>query len=93
MPAFPFTRGEWYGKAPPRGNDADDAALMTASRRKLLGTVLLIALVVAYPLAAMMVYVSAVPAAPWWGAILYALIAGLGWALPAAMIIRWMARP
>ena len=71
----------------------DDAAKMTSSRRKLLGTLLLIGLIVAYPIAAMLVYVSVLPGAPWWGAILYALVAGLGWALPAAAIIRWMARP
>jgi hypothetical protein len=70
-----------------------DAAAMTSSTRKFYGTLLLLALLVVYPLAAMMVFVSFLGAAPWWGAILYALVAGMLWALPAAMIIRWMARP
>ena len=66
---------------------------MTQSRRKLIGTLLLLVLLVAYPIAGMLVFVSFLAGAPWWGAILYALLAGLGWALPAAVIIRWMARP
>lgn len=66
---------------------------MTQSTRKLIGTVLLLVLLVAYPLAGMWVYVTFLGAAPWWGAILYALVAGLGWALPAGAVIRWMARP
>lgn len=63
---------------------------MTQSTRKLVGTVVLIALVVAYPLLAMTIYASWLGGAPWWIAIGYAVGAGLLWALPAGLVIRWM---
>jgi hypothetical protein len=66
---------------------------MTQNSRKLAGTALMMLLLVGYPLIGMLVYVSFLEAAPWWGAILYALVVGLAWAIPAAAIIRWMARP
>lgn len=66
---------------------------MNQSQRKLVGTLALIVLVVAYPLAGMVLYVTYLAGSPWWGAILYAMVAGLGWALPAMAVIRWMARP
>jgi hypothetical protein len=66
---------------------------LTQSNRKLAGTVLMLLLLIGYPLIGMLVYVSFLGAAPWWGAILYALVVGLAWAIPAAAIIRWMARP
>lgn len=65
---------------------------MTQSSRKLAGTVLIIVLLAVYPLAAMQVYASWLAAAPWWIAVGYAMVAGLLWALPAGIIIRWMAR-
>ena len=53
----------------------------------------MLALLIVYPLAGMVLFVSFLGATPWWGAILYALVGGLLWAIPAAIIIRWMARP
>jgi hypothetical protein len=66
---------------------------MTQSQRKLIGTVMMLVLLIAYPLLGMLGYVTWFVDAPWWGAVLYALIVGLGWALPAMAIIRWMVRP
>ncbi len=71
----------------------NDAAAMTSSTRKLYGTLLMLALLIVYPIIGMLVFVTFLEGAPWWVAILYAALAGLLWAVPAAIIIRWMARP
>jgi hypothetical protein len=65
---------------------------MTQSTRKLIGTVGLIVLLVAYPLAAMEIYSRWLADMPWWAAIGYAIVAGLLWAVPAGYVIRWMAK-
>jgi RsiW-degrading membrane proteinase PrsW (M82 family) len=66
---------------------------LTARTRKLIGTLLLIPVTLAYMVAAGAIYASFLGAAPWWVLILYFAIAGLGWFFPAAWIVRWMARP
>ncbi len=66
---------------------------MSQSTRKLLGTIALIVVTIVYPLAMMEVWARLLAGQPWWVAIGYALVAGLGWVLPAGLIIRWMARP
>lgn len=66
---------------------------MTTSTRKLIGTLMMIALVIVYPLAGMVAWATWFTGAVWWIAIGYALVVGLGWAIPAAIIIRWMVRP
>jgi hypothetical protein len=65
---------------------------MTQSVRKLVGTLLMLVLLVIYPLVAMAVYAGYLSGAPWWIAVGYALVVGLFWAVPAAMVIRWMSR-
>ena len=66
---------------------------MKIRQRKLLGTVALFVLVIAWSLLAM-----AFAQAPWIAAskiiqFAYYVAAGLGWVLPAMPIIAWMARP
>jgi Protein of unknown function (DUF2842) len=66
---------------------------MKIRQRKLLGTVVLLALVVVWSLLAM-----ALAQAPWIAAsrlvqFAYYLTAGLGWVLPAMPLISWMSRP
>jgi hypothetical protein len=61
--------------------------------RKLIGAVALLALVILWALLAM----AFAQALPIWGnpaaEILYYVVAGLGWTLPAMPLISWMSRP
>ena len=66
---------------------------MTQRTRKLLGTIGLIVLTIAYPLAVMQVYSTNLMGLPWWGAVLVLCVAGLLWFVPASWLIRWMSRP
>jgi hypothetical protein len=61
--------------------------------RKLIGAVALIVLVVTWALLAMAL--AQLPAIKANGLIevLYYVIAGLGWVLPAMPLVRWMSRP
>lgn len=61
--------------------------------RKLIGTVLIIILVILYALIATTVASALLGASPWWVHLLYFLLTGLLWILPAMLIIRWMERP
>jgi hypothetical protein len=61
--------------------------------RKLIGTVALIALVVSWALLAMAI--AQLPAIKANGLIevIYYVVAGLGWVLPAMPLVKWMSRP
>jgi len=61
--------------------------------RKLVGTVLMIALVVGWALLWMAIAQGRVQDAGRGWQMLYYVIAGLGWIVPAALLIRWMERP
>ncbi len=61
--------------------------------RKLIGAVLLIALVVVWSLTAMALAQLPVIKANKFVEAIYFVIAGLGWVLPAMPLIRWMSRP
>jgi hypothetical protein len=63
------------------------------SARKLWGTVAILVLLVAYPLAVMEIYASHFMALPWWGALVVLAIAGIFWFWPASILIRWMSKP
>jgi len=60
--------------------------------RKLIGTIVLLALVMVWALVAMAVAPSALQSSRLVQA-LYYVIAGLGWVLPAMPLISWMSRP
>jgi hypothetical protein len=66
---------------------------MPIRRRKLIGAVVLIALVVSWSLIAMALAQLPVIKANKLGETIYYVIAGLGWVLPAMPLIRWMSRP
>lgn len=66
---------------------------MTQSQRKLAGSLLLTASIVAWAVLATGIYLVALVQAPWWVQVIYFAIAGLGWLWPAMVLIRWMARP
>ena len=61
--------------------------------RKLIGTIALIALVVTWALVAMAL--AQAPAIKTNGVVevIYYVVAGLGWVLPAMPLIAWMSRP
>jgi hypothetical protein len=61
--------------------------------RKLIGTVLLLALVTAWALLAMAFAQFALRAESGLVMLLYYVIVGLGWVLPAMPLVAWMARP
>ena len=61
--------------------------------KKLIGTFLIVALVVIYALVATTVASYRLAESPWWVHLLYFLISGLIWIVPAMFIIRWMERP
>ena len=67
--------------------------IMPPRIRKLIGTLLLIALVVLYALIATTVASYRLAESPWWVHLIYFLVTGLLWILPAMWIIHWMEKP
>ncbi|MEM6463605.1 MAG: DUF2842 domain-containing protein [Pseudomonadota bacterium] len=61
--------------------------------RKLIGTILLVVLVVVYALAATTFATYRLAQSPWWIHMLYFMLSGVIWVLPAMVLIRWMAKP
>jgi Protein of unknown function (DUF2842) len=66
---------------------------MPTRLRKLLGAIMLIVLVVAWALLAMAFAQSTVVKANGTVEVIYYVVAGLGWVLPAMPLIRWMSWP
>jgi hypothetical protein len=66
---------------------------MTIRTRKLFGTIALIVLAVCWTLLAMALAQSALTSINGWVALIYYLVAGVGWVLPAMPIVTWMSRP
>lgn len=66
---------------------------MTIRTRKLIGTVFLLILVIVWSLAAMALAQSVLTNINDWVALIYYVVAGLGWVLPAMVLVRWMVRP
>ena len=60
--------------------------------RKLVGAIMLIVLVVAWALLAMALAQSPLVKANSAIEVIYYVVAGLGWVLPAMPLIRWMSR-
>ena len=67
---------------------------MTQRKRKLIGTIALLALIVVYALLALAVaIVLQVRDANKVAELIYYVVAGLLWVVPAAWLISWMQRP
>ncbi len=66
---------------------------MRIRTRKLIGAFALLALVTVWSLLAMALAQSALTNINGWVATLYYVVAGLGWVLPAMVLVKWMARP
>jgi hypothetical protein len=66
---------------------------MTLRNRKLTGAFGLLALVMIWSLLAMALAQSILTNINGFVATLYYVVAGLGWVLPAMMLVKWMAKP
>lgn len=66
---------------------------MTMRTRKLVGAILLLIFLAAYALLAMLVAVSLQVNASKVAEVIYYIVAGLLWVLPAAWLIKWMQKP
>ena len=66
---------------------------MRIRTRKLIGAFALLALVTVWSLLAMALAQSALTNINGWVATIYYVVAGLGWVLPAMVLVKWMARP
>jgi Protein of unknown function (DUF2842) len=66
---------------------------MTIRIRKLIGAFALLALVMIWSLLAMALAQSVLTDINGFVAVLYYVVAGLGWLLPAMPLVKWMAKP
>ena len=66
---------------------------MKIRTRKLIGAFALLALVAVWSLVAMALAQSVLTDINGFVAVIYYVVAGLGWVLPAMLLIKWMARP
>ena len=66
---------------------------MSLRIRKLLGVILLLAVLVLYAAGASALYTLFFTGAPAWVLLIYFAIAGIGWGFPAAWVIKWMSQP
>ncbi len=66
---------------------------MTLRQKKLIGAVLLLALVIVWSLTAVAVAQAPVLAKSFALQMLYYVIAGMGWIVPAMPLIKWMSTP
>jgi type IV secretory pathway protease TraF len=73
-----------------RGRGKSDMRMRT---RKLFGTIALLAFVIVYAFAAMMVAIALQVNASKFGEVIYYVVAGLAWVVPAGAIIWWMQKP
>jgi type IV secretory pathway TrbD component len=61
--------------------------------RKLIGAFALLALVIVWSLLAMALAQSVLTDISGFVAVIYYVVAGLGWVLPAMLLVKWMAKP
>lgn len=66
---------------------------MPVRLRKFIGTILIVVLVLFYAMLAVTVATLTLAQSPWWVHLLYFLLSGVIWILPAMGIIKWMAGP
>jgi hypothetical protein len=66
---------------------------MSIRTRKLIGAFVLLALVTVWSLIAMALAQSVLTDISGLVAAIYYVVAGLGWVLPAMLVIKWMTRP
>jgi hypothetical protein len=65
---------------------------MSLRIRKLVGTILLLVTLVAYSWIMTSIAITVLPQANKWIELVYYMVAGLAWVVPAGFIIHWMHR-
>lgn len=58
--------------------------------RKLIGSLLIVALAIVYALVATTIATYRLAESSWWVHMIYFLVSGLIWIIPAMFLIRWM---
>ena len=66
---------------------------MTIRTRKFIGAIALLVLITVYSFAAMMVAIALQVNASKWVEVIYYIVVGLAWTIPAGAIIWWMQQP
>ena len=66
---------------------------MKIRTRKLIGAFALLTLVVVWSLLAMALAQSVLTDINGFVAVIYYVVAGLGWVLPAMLLVKWMSKP
>ncbi|NOZ32914.1 MAG: DUF2842 domain-containing protein [Alphaproteobacteria bacterium] len=66
---------------------------MKQRARKFAGIWLMLALLLIYPAIAVAIYSQFLGWLPIWATLAYLAVAGMAWALPAGVIIKWMLKP
>lgn len=66
---------------------------MPVRLKKFIGTILIVILVVVYAPVAVTIASARLAESAWWVHLLYFLVTGLLWVLPAMVIIKWMLTP
>ncbi|MEC9342638.1 MAG: DUF2842 domain-containing protein [Pseudomonadota bacterium] len=66
---------------------------MSQTLRKMIGTVVLVALIAVYALVATAIAAAKLAEAPAWVHFLYFLVTGLLWVLPGMVVVSWMLKP
>jgi len=61
--------------------------------RKFAGIFIILALLIIYPAIASVIYDKLLTGTPTWVLLLYFAIVGFAWAIPAGIVIKWMAKP
>lgn len=58
--------------------------------KKMIGSLLIVALAIIYALVATTIATYRLAESPWWVHLIYFLVSGLIWIIPAMFLIRWM---
>ena len=66
---------------------------MRQRARKFVGTIVLVVFMALYALIAMVVASARLPGAPGWLQLIFFVVAGLLWVVPAAGLVAWMQKP
>ncbi|MBW3098793.1 DUF2842 domain-containing protein [Pseudohoeflea coraliihabitans] len=66
---------------------------MPVRLKKLIGTALIVVLVILYALVATTVATYRLADSAWYVHLIYFLVSGVVWVVPAMFLIRWMERP
>jgi uncharacterized membrane protein len=67
--------------------------VMPVRLKKFIGIILIVVLVMLYALLATTIATLTLAQSPWWVHLLYFLLTGVLWVVPAMFIIKWMAGP